>query len=41
MEMDKSVELVMYGLVVMFAFGAIFFSIYAWTLVSDKKEKKS
>ncbi len=39
--MDKSVELVMYGLVVMFAIGAIFFSIYAWTLVSDKKEKKS
>ncbi len=40
MEMDKSVELALYGLVVMFAFGAIFFSVYAWTLASDKKEKK-
>jgi len=42
MEMDKTVELVLYGLVAMFAFGAIFFSVYAWSLaIPEKKDKKS
>ncbi len=40
MEMDKSVELVMYGMVLMFLLGSVFFVVYTWTLASDKKEKK-
>jgi len=41
MEMDKTVEFVLYGLVVMFAFGVIFFSVYAWSLATPENKGKN
>ncbi len=38
--MDKSVEIALYFLVLMFALGGVFFVWYSWSLISEKKDKK-